>query len=597
MAETVFDRLKTDWRFYTRLLRASALNFTRDPEAAFTITDYMAPGFATDPATPAVIFEGKTTTFGDLDALANRYGRWAREQGLSEGGCVALMMENCPAFLAAVLGFARAGLRTALINTNLSGDALAHSLSAVEAGIFVAGENRAEVALEFLRTHAPSIPVFVEGPSAPGAEPLEASLNAASDAPIPADWRQAGRPNDRVLHIYTSGTTGLPKAANLTHYRVAQAMHFFTMVTGIKPGGRHYTVLPLYHGNGLYASLTSLQQGASVVLRRKFSASAFWRDCVENEVTAFVYIGELMRYLVNAPETADDRRHKVASCGGNGLRPDVWPTFVERFGIEDIVEFYGATEGNVAIVNLDNTPGAVGRVPPIVRRRLGFEIVRFDDATQAPARNAQGRCTRCDVGEIGEAISRIDTTSKARYRYEGYTDGQATNKKVLRDVFEVGDMYFRTGDLMRREKRDYIYFVDRIGDTFRWKGENVATTEVQEALSRFQGVVEAIVYGVAVPGADGRAGMAALVTDESFDIAGLGAHVCGHLPAYARPLFVRLVGQATTTGTFKYRKSDLQAQGFDPLNVDGGVYFLTQSGYDLMDSATHAGLLAGTVRL
>jgi fatty-acyl-CoA synthase len=284
----------------------------------------------------------------------------------------------------------------------------------------------------------------------------------------------------------------------------------------------------------------------------------------------------------------------VRVCIGNGLRPEVWRPFQDRFGIPRIIEFYGATEGNVALMNFDGKVGAVGRLPRLVRRAMGIELIRYDVAADAHVRDAAGFCIRCRPGEVGEAIGRLTQA----VRFEGYTSPEATEKKILRDVFKKGDAYFRTGDLLRCDPDDYFYFVDRIGDTFRWKGENVSTSEVAEVLSVCPGVKEANVYGVSIPGHDGRAGMAALVVEPAFDAAALAERVTRELPAYARPLFLRLTPEIEITGTFKHRKVDLVKEGFDPAQIADRLLFLDgERGYVPLEAPLHSRILSGEHRV
>jgi fatty-acyl-CoA synthase len=342
------------------------------------------------------------------------------------------------------------------------------------------------------------------------------------------------------------------------------------------------------------AAGSALMSGAVLVLARKFSARRFWSDCRENEVTSFQYIGELCRYLLHAPEHADETRHRVRVCIGNGLRPEIWEQFQERFGIPKIIEFYGATEGNVALMNLDGKVGAIGRLPRIVRGVMGVALIRYDVAKDEHERGPKGFCIPCKPGEVGEAIGRITAMS----RFDGYSSPEATEKKILRNVFKTGDAYFRTGDLMRMDDEDYFYFVDRIGDTFRWKGENVSTNEVAEVLSVCPGVKEANVYGVTVPGQDGRAGMAALVVEPGFDPAALAERAARELPAYARPVFVRLLPQIEITGTFKHRKVELVKEGFDPAAISDPLYFLDgERGYVRLDPALFGRIARGEQRV
>jgi fatty-acyl-CoA synthase len=284
------------------------------------------------------------------------------------------------------------------------------------------------------------------------------------------------------------------------------------------------------------------------------------------------------------------------------LRPDIFAEFQARFGIRNVLEFYAATEGNAVMMNFDSRPGAIGRIPKWATSRFPMKVVAFDHDANAPQRDAAGRCRALGVDEVGELLAEIrDDPKMPAARFDGYADAKATQQKVLRHAFKPGDAWFRTGDLVKQDAKGYFYFVDRIGDTFRWKGENVSTTEVAETLQQFPGVREAVVYGVAVPHHDGRAGMAALVVDTpaTFDLDGLSAFLAERLPAYARPLFLRFRSQIEVTGTFKQRKVDLVAEGFDPRRVGDPVYFddREQGGYGPVREAWLAGLEAGEIRL
>jgi fatty-acyl-CoA synthase len=333
------------------------------------------------------------------------------------------------------------------------------------------------------------------------------------------------------------------------------------------------------------------------VLQRKFSASQFWQEAIDSHATMLVYIGELGRYLMNQPQSALERSHKITKGFGNGLRADVWAEFVERTGIKRLVEFYGSTEGNVNFFNLDGKIGAVGRIPRLLRGRLPARILRFDVETEQPVRGPDGLCIEAGVDEIGEAVGPI--TKETRQRFDGYNDEKQSQKKILTDVFAKGDRWFRTGDLMKMDADQYIYFVDRVGDTFRWKGENVSTSEVEIAISSMPGVKHAIVYGVAVPGQDGRAGMAAITPKEGVDLAALYAHLTSNLPAYARPAFVRFQDEVETTGTLKYRKVDLVKEGFDPMNTSDPLFVadVANKSYSPITADVLRDVLSGKMRL
>jgi fatty-acyl-CoA synthase len=550
---------------------------------------------------PALLSSREGFSFRTLSARANRYARWALEQGIAPGEAVCLVMPNRPEYMAVWLGITRVGGVVALLNTNLRGEALAHCIAA-------AAPRHLIVAAELCDACATAAPHLAAAPrmwvvAAAGAFAVPAAALDAerySGAPLTAAERRPVTLSDRALCIYTSGTTGLPKAANVSHHRLMMWSHWFAGLMGTGPQDRMYDCLPLYHSvGGVVATAGVLVAGGSVVIAEKFSARQFWDDVARWDCTLFQYIGELCRYLLAAPPNAAERRHRLRLACGNGLGGAVWEAFQERFAIPRILEFYAATEGSFSLYNVEGRPGAIGRVPPFLAHRFGAEIVQFDAAAGAPFRGDDGRCVRCAPGEVGEAIGRI-AGGQGAGRFEGYTSAAESEKKILRDVFAPGDAWFRTGDLMRRDAQGFFYFADRVGDTFRWKGENVATTEVAAAIAACPGVVDAVAYGVAVPGAEGRAGMAALVTAPGFDLATLHRHLAERLPAYARPLFLRLSQEIARTETFKPKTQILARDGFDPAAAAGDALFFAdaaQGRYVPLDPALYGRLQAGAVRL
>jgi fatty-acyl-CoA synthase len=415
------------------------------------------------------------------------------------------------------------------------------------------------------------------------------------------DARRLPTLDSTALYIYTSGTTGLPKAAKVSHYRLMQWSHWFAGMLDTRPSDRMYNCLPLYHSvGGVVAAFAVLVNGGSVVIRPRFSASDFWRDVRDEGCTLFQYIGELCRYLVNSPPQAIETQHSLRMACGNGLRPEVWVPFQSRFKIPRVLEYYASTEGNFSLYNCEGEVGAIGRIPPFLAGRLPVALLRFDVELGEPLRNADGFCEPCATEEVGEAVGLMpDNTTQRGGRFEGYADAEATNRKVLRGVFKAGDSWYRTGDLMRRDARGFYYFVDRVGETYRWKGENVSTAEVLSALTVSRGVLDGVVYGLKVPGADGRAGTAALIVDAEFDLAEFHADVAQRLPGYARPVFLRILTTIEATGTFKPRKQDLLAGGFDPAVVKDPLYFddARLQRYVPLDAALFAAITAGQVRV
>jgi fatty-acyl-CoA synthase len=369
-------------------------------------------------------------------------------------------------------------------------------------------------------------------------------------------------------------------------------------MTGAGPQDRLYNCLPMYHSvGGVVATGAALLGGGAVIIREKFSASRFWQDVADSGATIFQYIGELCRYLLASPEPTPP--HGLRLAVGNGLSADIWEVFQNRFAVPQILEFYAATEGNFSLFNVEGKAGAIGRIPPLLAHRFPAAIVRLDADSGVPIRGEDGLCIACPRGEAGEAIGRIGHADQGGGRFEGYTDAAESEKKILRDVFAKGDAWFRTGDLMMLDALGYFHFVDRVGDTFRWKGENVATGEVNDAIRDCPGVRDASTYGVNVPGSDGRAGMAAIVAGDGFDLKAFAEHLSRRLPIYAIPVFVRLCETLDATETFKQKKQQLIRNGFDPATVDGPL-FVRDPGtgdYRPLDAAVHARIADGRIQL
>jgi fatty-acyl-CoA synthase len=544
------------------------------------------------PDAEALISERGTFTFRTLAERSRRYARWALAQDLGKGETVCLLMPNRPDYMAIWLGITSVGGVVSLVNTQLRGPALAYCIDIVApAHVIVAKE-----CAEYLRSAELRSRPKIWSHGGRDYPRLDCEIERFSPSPLMKGERRIVTTADRALTIYTSGTTGLPKAANVSHRRLLQWSLWFAGLMNVGPDDRMYDCLPMYHAiGGVAAPGALLVRGGSVVLREKFSLGEFWNDVTDWDCTLFQYIGELARYLVNAPSQPRERKHRLRLACGNGLRADIWQQFQARFDIPRILEFYAATEGNVSLYNVEGKVGAVGRVPPFLTHRSALALVRFDAATDAPVRGADGRCIRCGTNEIGEAIGRIGKGAE----FEGYSSAADIERKILRNVFAPGDAWYRTGDLMRRDAGGFFYFVDRIGDTFRWKGENVATSEVAAALLAFPGVREATVYGVAVPGTEGAAGMAALAADGALDFAALRAHLARRLPPYARPLFLRLKDRLETTATFKPQKTELKQQGFDLTVVRDPIYFddPEQAAYVLLDAALYERINTGKIRV
>lgn len=534
-------------------------------------------------------FEGASYTYGEANAQVNRYASVLSEHGVGPDDVVGILAENRPETLLVALAAVKLGAAAGMLNHNQRGEVLAHSQRVLDSRVLVVGAECRE-ALDSASPTGAVLGLERDGETLSGHPDLGALAATAPDTEPPQC--AAVRAGSTAFYIFTSGTTGLPKASAMSHARWLKGMAGLgKMATHLGPGDTLYCCLPLYHNNAMTVSLcTVLAGGATLALGRSFSASRFWDEVVQADATAFVYIGELCRYLLNQPERPLDRGHRVRLAIGNGLRPEIWSRFTERFGIERVLEFYGSSEGNIGFINALNIEGTAGLCP------MPYAVVEFEPGSGAPRRDERGRARRVRSGEVGLLLTKITTHAP----FDGYTDAEATERKLVRDVFRSGDCWFDTGDLVRSQGFFHIAFVDRLGDTFRWKGENVATTEVEGALGTHPDVEQAVVYGVSVPGTDGRAGMAAikLRNGSTLDGQAVARHLIEALPNYAVPLFVRVVSEVEQTATFKSRKVNLRDEGYDTTRVRDPLYVLASrdDGYVPAYASYPDELAAGKIR-
>lgn len=553
------------------------------------------------PERNAVIFEGQTISWSELNARANQYAAALQAQGLVPGDAVSLVMENRIEFLTTIIALNKLGVIAALINTNLTGRALIHCIEITRSRICIFGEERLEAISQVQSDPAMAGMenwLFVADRSKEKCPAWALALDEEARDKDRANPPRTGQNTlaDIALYIYTSGTTGLPKASVISNHRFLRAS-VLSYKGGIKCRENDciYLCLPLYHGTGLFLGVgAAFSTGACMLIRRKFSASNFLSDIREHRATCFIYIGELCRYLLNIPAQENDHISPLVTMMGNGLRPDVWHEFKTRFGVKRIAEFYGSSEGNVAFVNMLNKDCTVGTTS------IPLALVKYDVEADEIARDDQGHLVRVADGESGLLLGQITQDTS----FEGYTSEEDTNKKIMHDVFEAGDAWFNTGDLMKTVDvgfalgMTHYQFVDRVGDTFRWKSENVSTNEVGEVINGHPQIDFCNVYGVEIPRADGRAGMASLILADgvnSLDVQSFSSHVNEQLPAYARPVFLRIQPELDTTGTFKMVKGELRKQAYDIEQVGDPIYVLKPRStvYERLDAEFAAVLRAG----
>ena len=535
----------------------------------------------------AFIFEGDEITWKEADEQTNKYAGFLKSQNISNGDCFAILMDNSPDFLMLLLASFRVGSLAALINTTVSGEGLKHVIGISDVKLITAGASHLEKLNSALGdSELKNIPVF-------GMEDNEKIPDQIEDIKKLSKQFSTFIPyqpimKDVAAYIFTSGTTGLPKAALVDHAKLVKgsfAGHFLCF--NFNKNDRLYMTLPLYHSTGLILGwAASLRSGCPNVIKSKFSASDFWNDVKKHNVNKFIYVGELCRYLMNLPPSEGDKDNPITQISGNGLRPDIWESFQKRFNINKIVEIYGATEAVGMTINSFGRSGMIGR------KRSDSTIIHCNKDDGSPILNDKGFCTKVSEGETGLYIQKISSSAK----FQGYLDTQASNKKILQNVFKTGDQYFNTGDLITLHDNNWLSFADRVGDTYRWKSENVSTMEVAAILNNASGVMDCNVYGVQVDSAEGKAGMAAMNVSDEFSFKSFIEHVDKNLNTFQKPYFLRLTKEMQTTGTFKHQKEDLKKQGFDPSLIKDKLYFLKKDNYIEIDHDLYSRIHSGDER-
>lgn len=542
--------------------------YLRTPNTAAGLGLAFEKAVQRNPEGIALRFEDQSFSYTELNSWANQIAHYYLSLGAKKGDVVALMVENRPEMVASVIGLAKLGVTIALLNTSQVGKVLAHSINLVKPIALIVGEECRHAVNEIrdeLNIAADRFHWFADQPTQqnPGQAP-EGFINLAevidTFPKFNPSTTHSVQGKDGLFYIYTSGTTGLPKAVIFTNSRWTLAYGTYGHVLNLGTEDVMYCTLPLYHATGMVVCWCGVIAGAGTfAIRRKFSTSSFWKDVQKFDASAIGYVGELCRYLMDAPSSELEKGHRVKKMIGNGMRPNIWDKFKNRFGIEEVLELYASSEGNVGFSNVFNFDNTVGFSP------TPYAIVEFDKDKNEPVRDAKGHCKRVKKGTTGLLIGKITRRSP----FDGYTDPEKNKSVIMKDVFCKGDAYFNTGDLVRDIGFRHAQFVDRLGDTFRWKGENVSTTEVENMLTEYDKIVEAVVYGVEIPNTNGRAGMAAITLKpeaelNDTDLKEMLSCFKKCLPAYSVPVFLRIQQQVETTGTFKYQKNKLKEQAFDP---------------------------------
>ncbi|KAM9841118.1 long-chain fatty acid transport protein 6 [Aulostomus maculatus] len=565
-----------DLTYYLRLRSYKKTLQARMQQGVVSYLDCFLLQARRTPDKPFILFEDQRLSYRDVDRRSSQFAGAFRDGSVQQGHTVALLMCNEPDFVCVWLGLCKLGCQVAFLNSNIrSAKALLHCLRSCAASTLVVGTG-----------------TFTLSPS-------ELASSDVSSVNSNYLFKETVKERSHALFPPSDTPSGsLSKAACVGHLKAIVSMAFFQMC-GATSDDIIYITLPLYH---MSASLLGvggcIHLGATCVLKKKFSASQFWKDCVKYNVSVVQYIGELCRYLLNHPKVPEERAHSVRLAAGSGLRADVWREFLKRFGRIKIREGYGLTEASIGFLNYTDEVGAIGRASFFNKLSMPFELLRYDTQTYEPVRTELGRCVRAQTGEAGILVAPLTAVNQ----FLGYAGNKVqSEKKLLRDVFRPGDVYFNTGDLLLQDHRDFLYFRDRVGDTFRWKGENVSTMEVSEALCHLDFIQEANVYGVSVPGHEGRAGMAAIVLKQHHKLNGpkVYNHLGESLPAYAWPWFLRIQASLDVTETFKQQKVKLVQEGFDPESTQDPLYFLdlSQKDYILLTASLYDDLLSGKIKL
>jgi acyl-CoA synthetase (AMP-forming)/AMP-acid ligase II len=537
------------------------------------------------PNSPAIRYQDNEFSYRQVNDWVNQYAHYFISQGIQPGDAIGINIENRTECLIAVLAVVKTGAIAAMINTSQRGEALLHSINLVKPKMMLIGEEQIETmasVIESLDAHLHAQLHYLKDRGAKNCPNIyqDMAIVTAGESTENPSATQKIQMKQPCFYIFTSGTTGLPKASVMSHYRWHKSMAGMGLASmRLTHKDVMYLSLPLYHNNALTVAMAGiLGAGGCLAIGRKFSVSRFWDEIRQHKATTFCYIGELCRYLLNSPTKANDQDHPIRAIIGNGLRPDIWMEFKQRFGIDHINEFYGASECNLVFTNAFNLDCTAGMCP------LPYNIVEYNIETDEFTRDAQGFMLPVKKGGTGLLITEIND----KQPFEGYTDKVASEKKILKDVFNAQDRWFNTGDMVINQGFKHIAFADRLGDTYRWKGENVATTEVEAVANEYPGVEHSVAYGVEIPGTDGRAGMAALTLKDinDFDTAAFSRHLHEKLPAYAVPIFIRIREQEEITGTFKYRKVELKREHYDLNQVDEPIFFMShqQKQFVLLDS-------------
>lgn len=585
-----------------KLLIKLKLNTKHNIQTSTTIPVIFSKTASKNPTKACIVSEGGAMTFQDVENFSNQIANYFSQAGYKKGDVIALCFpDNRPEYVCYWLGLAKIGVVAALINYNQRDVALSHSINAAESIAVIYTPELSDALCDVLSQIKNKVKFYctLHMTPNPALAPVMLTSELSRSPTYPPPAVKVGY-TEKLFYVFTSGTTGLPKAAIISHSRFYYMTVGASTLANMTEQDVLYDTLPLYHtAGGVIGVGHMIILGCTLIIRTKFSASRFWEDCIKYNCTGAQYIGEICRYLLATPAKPTDNQHKVRVMFGNGLKPEIWKKFQDRFGVKQMGEFYGATEGNCNTMNPDNTIGAVGFTTMIAPFLYPITLIRFDKDTGEYLRDRNGICIKAKPGEPGELVGKI-VKGDALREFDGYVNRQATEKKVCPDVFKKGDLAFLTGDVLIMDDFGYFYFQDRTGDTFRWRGENVSTYEVESIISNHIHLKDSVVYGVEVKGVEGKAGMATIVDEHNnLDLVSLTKALQKSLPPYARPVFIRLTHAVDTTGTHKLKKVDLAKEGFNPNTIKDPLYYMnskTQQ-YEPLTVPVYNDICSGKIRL
>ena len=547
-----------------------------------------------------IFFEDETWTYSEINNTANILAHKLIEDSISHGDKVILFMENRPNYVSTILALNKIGAVGVLINTSLKGEPLIHCINSSNSKKCIFGAELSgslEGVLSSINITAKSDIYWVQDLPNGNCPEWATDINKILDLSKTDNLSETNNvtAKDIAFYIFTSGTTGVPKAALFPNVKIVASS------TNITRGGYRmnsedclYNCLPLYHSTGMMLGLCAcIHVGASTFIKRKFSASSFWKEVKKYNTTAFIYVGELCRYLSLQDPVDEEKDNPITKMVGNGLRPDLWDCFRNRFCVERICEIYGASEGNGFFMNLLNKDQTIGMT------NNKIELLEYDIGENKLKKDIDGNFIRVKENQPGLALVEIGPNAI----FNGYTDKKASDEKIFRNVFNDGDSWFNTGDILKTMDvgfalgRKHYQFVDRVGDTFRWKSENVSTNEVAEILNLFNQVNMANVYGVKIPKSEGRAGMVAFNCElKEFKWSDFSKFVAEKLPKYAQPIFIRIIKELETTGTFKLKKNDLREEAYHLDKIKGDQIYIKKPGnssYEVLDKSYYDIIMIG----